>query len=54
MTSKLSTKSGGNDLVNVLSRKREKMDALLCVISIFQAFWVEEAKIECQQDQATW
>jgi hypothetical protein len=35
-----------NVVVDALSRKEEDIEALLCVISILQVDWVEEARIE--------
>jgi hypothetical protein len=39
-----------NVVVDALSRKDEKDEALLCTLSILQEDWVEEAKEECKND----
>jgi hypothetical protein len=39
-----------NMVVDALSRKEEDTEGLLCVISIPQFDWVEEARIEWKQD----
>jgi hypothetical protein len=45
-------KKGKHNIVaNVLSRKEEEAEGLLCVISIPQFGWVEEAMIKWKQDQ---
>ena len=36
-----------------LSRKHEDIEGFLCVISLPQSDWVEEAKIEWKKDQKT-
>jgi hypothetical protein len=40
-----------NIVVDALSRKEEDTNGLLCVISIPQSDWVEEARIEWKQDE---
>jgi hypothetical protein len=40
-----------NMVADALSRKEEDTEGLLCVISIPQSDWVEEARIEWKQDQ---
>jgi hypothetical protein len=35
-----------NMVVGVISRKEEKIDSLLCVISTLHIDWVDDAKIE--------
>jgi hypothetical protein len=40
-----------NVVADALSRKEEDTEGLLCVISIPQSDWVEEARIEWKQDQ---
>ena len=42
-----------NIVVDALSRKDEKDEALLCALSILQANWVEEAKAEWKNDVET-
>jgi hypothetical protein len=45
-------KKGKHNMVeNALSRKEEEIEGLLCVISILQSDWMEEARIEWKQDQ---
>jgi len=39
-----------NMVVDALSKK-EEIEGLRCVISIFQSNWVEEARIEWKEDQ---
>jgi len=41
-----------NVVVDALSRKDEKDEALLCTISIVQVDWVEETKVEGKNDVA--
>jgi hypothetical protein len=40
-----------NIVVDAISRKEEETEGSLCVISIMQSNWVEEARIEWKQDQ---
>lgn len=40
-----------NNVANALLRKEENSKCLLCIISIPQSNWVEEARIECEQDK---
>jgi hypothetical protein len=40
-----------NVVEDALSRKEEDTKGILCVISIPQSDWVEEARIEWKQDQ---
>ena len=40
-----------NVMKNSLSRKEEETKGSLCAISILQSDWVEEARIEWNQDQ---
>ena len=50
MNLKLSTKKGKNNVMAyALSRKEEETKGSLCVISILQSDWVEEARIEWKQ-----
>jgi hypothetical protein len=45
-------KKGKHTIVaDALSRKEEEAEGLLCAISSMQYDWVEEARIECKQDQ---
>ncbi len=41
-----------NVVVDALSRKHEYVEGLLCAISLPQSDWVEEARLECKQDQS--
>jgi hypothetical protein len=45
------TKGKYNVVADALSRKEEEAKRSLCVISILQFDWVEEARIEWKQDQ---
>ena len=51
---KLNNKGKQNIVVDVLSRKEEDTNGLLCVISFPQSKYVEEARIEWQQDEKIW
>ena len=42
-----------NVVVGALLRKHEYIEGFLCVISLPQSNWVEEAKIEWKHDQKT-
>jgi len=42
-----------NVVANALSRKHEDIEGFLCAISLPQSDWVEEGKIEWNQDQKT-
>ena len=39
---------------DTFSRNDEDIEALVCVISIIQAYWVVEPRIECDNDQKVW
>jgi len=55
MTSKSSTKKGSKNVVaDALSRKDEDVEALLCVISIIQPNWIDEAREEWKNDEEVW
>ena len=43
-----------NVVVDVLSRKDEDVEALLCTISILQLEWIDEARDEWKNDEEVW
>jgi len=52
MTLKSSTKEGKKNVVaDKLSRKDEDVEALLCIISIIQLDWINEASKEWKNDE---